>query len=523
MGGPHSRGVGSCRTTFVMPEEKQPSRPPWSSLVWQRRWWIALATLFILAWWLVPPLLYRHTGTTEDAKLRAITDTRTALLAGLIGVGALLTFWLNSRVYRITARTLEVTEQGHITDRYTKAIEQLGSDKLDVRLGGIYALERIAVDSKRDHPTVVEVLGAFVREGSRRHGAPRPKQSMVDEAAEKPDATAPGTDAKPRPATDVQAALSVLGRLPQQPNVSRGDLTGAQVAGAHLGGANLTSAQLAGADLSGARLYMADLTSALLGGADLSGATLAGAKSDRRPARRDEPVGRLASRSEPVGRLASRSEPDRRPARRGEPDECLARWGGLVGRLAPWAEPLGRPPRWGDLVGRHAPRGGPASGTGTRAAAAGGCPGRCADPASGRAGTSGQLAAPPASPGPSLMTGQCRLSCRPEAGLEGSQAGATSAAQVTSWSVPTSAIVQPARPAKLLSEHSRRRITRRASSAGFQATTQGCHLALATVRGRAPWSPGSAAPRRAELGRACPDSHPSWRPPAMGVLSGFCA
>jgi hypothetical protein len=32
-------------------------------------------------------------------------------------------------------------------------------------------------------------------------------------------------------------------------------------------------------------------------------------------------------------------------------------------------------------------------------------------------------------------------------------------------------------------------------------------------------SAGSAAPRRAELGRACPDSHLSWRPPAMGVLS----
>jgi hypothetical protein len=26
-----------------------------------------------------------------------------------------------------------------VTDRYTKAIEQLGSDKLDVRIGGIYA------------------------------------------------------------------------------------------------------------------------------------------------------------------------------------------------------------------------------------------------------------------------------------------------------------------------------------------------------------------------------------------------
>jgi hypothetical protein len=33
-----------------------------------------------------------------------------------------------------------------VTDRYTKAIEQLGSDRLDVRIGGIYALERVARD-----------------------------------------------------------------------------------------------------------------------------------------------------------------------------------------------------------------------------------------------------------------------------------------------------------------------------------------------------------------------------------------
>src|SRR6266545_3355051 len=148
---------------LLMPEEEQRSL---RTRLWQRRGWIALATLFILVWWLVPPWLYRHTGTAKDAKLKAITDTRTALLAGLIGVGALLTFWLNSRVYRITARTFEVTEQGQITERYTKAIEQLGAAMLDVRLGGIYALERIAVDSERDHPTVVEVLSAFVREHS---------------------------------------------------------------------------------------------------------------------------------------------------------------------------------------------------------------------------------------------------------------------------------------------------------------------------------------------------------------------
>ena len=47
-----------------------------------------------------------------------------------------------------------------------KAIEQLGSDKLDVRIGGIYALERIALDSAKDHPTVMAVLTAFIREHS---------------------------------------------------------------------------------------------------------------------------------------------------------------------------------------------------------------------------------------------------------------------------------------------------------------------------------------------------------------------
>lgn len=38
-----------------------------------------------------------------------------------------------------TARNADTARQGHVTDRYTKAIEQLGSDRLDVRVGGIFA------------------------------------------------------------------------------------------------------------------------------------------------------------------------------------------------------------------------------------------------------------------------------------------------------------------------------------------------------------------------------------------------
>jgi hypothetical protein len=211
--------------------------------------------LFAVAWWKVPLALYSDSGggtDAENARLRAVTDTRTAMLAGLIGVGAILTFWLNSRIYRITAGTLELTREGHLTERYSKAIDQLGSDNLDVRLGGIYALERLAIDSEVYQPTVVEVLSAFARE----HG----------------DASPVGGD--PRLAADMQSALTVLGRLPRRPGVSRGDLSNAQLAGVRLDGADLSGARLGDANLSGAWLGDTDLSGAYLGGADLSGARI---------------------------------------------------------------------------------------------------------------------------------------------------------------------------------------------------------------------------------------------------------
>src|SRR6516162_11458097 len=129
-----------------------------------------------------------------------------ALTAAAIGVGGTVIvgiagFWASVRntnkTTALALRAVELTEQGQVTDRYSKAIEQLGSDKLDVRIGGIYALERIARDSPRDHPTIMEVLGAFIR------GHSHERWPLVE-----PDGEPPPRSTRP----DVQAAATVIGR-----------------------------------------------------------------------------------------------------------------------------------------------------------------------------------------------------------------------------------------------------------------------------------------------------------------------
>ena len=204
-----------------------------------------------------------------------------ALTAAAIGVGGTVIvgiagFWASVRntnkTTALALRAVELTEQGQVTDRYSKAIEQLGSDKLDVRIGGLYALERIARDSPRDHPTIMEVLGAFIREHSREQWPPA-----------EPGAEPPAQRTRP----DVQAAATVIGRrtvqYDSQPinlvraDLTRADLTRANLAGALLSLVSLSGADLTGADLTGANLFGANLRAADFTDADLTDADLIGA------------------------------------------------------------------------------------------------------------------------------------------------------------------------------------------------------------------------------------------------------
>jgi hypothetical protein len=272
-----------------------------------------LVLLIALVWWWLPKRQIGSQRAKPEAKelFEAENDARATLghfLGGLAILGGLFFSWWQIQ------DTQRLTEQGQITDRFTHAVDQLGAPERQVRLGGIYALERIARDSKDDVGPVMEILTAFVRER-----APWPSPST-----ETPQVTAgsvPLTIPLALPA-DVQAVLTVIDRgswsewwpgedeetpgpggLPCL-NLADADLRGARLggndlpplcmigtnladayltdsdlehaylayanlAGAHLGNANLADAYLVNADLAGADLRDANLLNAYLAGANL--------------------------------------------------------------------------------------------------------------------------------------------------------------------------------------------------------------------------------------------------------------
>jgi len=111
-------------------------------------------------------------------------------------------------------KQVAVAEDGQITERFTRAVEQLGNENIHIRLGGIYALERLANDSDRDHATVMEILAAFVRE--------RGPVKLTDDAISDDQEADELIDLE----EDIYATLAVLGRRKiitgeESPNLNR--------------------------------------------------------------------------------------------------------------------------------------------------------------------------------------------------------------------------------------------------------------------------------------------------------------
>jgi hypothetical protein len=236
---------------------------------------VILAVSFVsgLIWYLNPIFSANDNLSTTDRKdlvqgFASVAQAAAVGLAGAVGLVGLFFTWRSLRQTRKsqeqtqenTQRTLELTEQGQITERFTRAIDQLGAiddkqaPRLEIRLGGIYALERIARDSpERDYSTVMGVLTAYVRES--RGQAPGPSNGSSEAASLSNEDTAeadegaqqPAPPEPCRPTADIQAILDVLRRT--QDRVPEEYRTSLDLHEANLREANLQDADLYRADL----------------------------------------------------------------------------------------------------------------------------------------------------------------------------------------------------------------------------------------------------------------------------------
>ncbi len=121
---------------------------------------IAVTAVGVLFLWILQAVLTRHPSVnmTAPERLKAVNDAGAPLVAFLAAVGDAGTLWF-------TARTYVLSREGHVTDRYTKAVGRSGRSR--------YA--QPGRGRRRDFPTVRDsqrLCGLFIigqPEGDVRH------------------------------------------------------------------------------------------------------------------------------------------------------------------------------------------------------------------------------------------------------------------------------------------------------------------------------------------------------------------
>lgn len=223
------------------------------------------------SWLIAGSSVRRLTGADQVNALNAV---RGIILTALGGTAALVALGFTVRTYYLSRR-------GQVTDRYNRAITQLASDKLEERLGGIYALEQVMAESPADHAQVLGVFCAFVRTQTL---MPPPSRESFRQREDPEDAKRPAFGTEPSP--DIDAAMIAIARRPQREEPNRPDLRRTSLVGVSiraydfakpprltrmfLTGADLRCADFRGADLRGTIATNADLRWAWLDGANLS-------------------------------------------------------------------------------------------------------------------------------------------------------------------------------------------------------------------------------------------------------------
>jgi hypothetical protein len=298
-------------------------------------WLRALGVALVPVWLILLGGTLWHLWLLFDGQASVLGD------AGF-GMGAVIAAFLGGPFVIwgtvIKQETVKYQKEGHITERISKAVEQLGEEKtvkrdggevtvpnIEVRIGGLLSLERIAQDSTqndkgRDHVRVMEILCAYVRENapaSEASTGPFSTENDVDTIeAKRKSSPHSWIYAQEPPRSDIQIALLIIGRRSKQqrdieaqyssPNGKpyqidlretnlrlanleglnfahaiffKSKLEGAFCNDSDFTGANLTYAQLTGVkgrnlSLKNARIEVADFSHALLNNAKISGCLL---------------------------------------------------------------------------------------------------------------------------------------------------------------------------------------------------------------------------------------------------------
>jgi uncharacterized protein YjbI with pentapeptide repeats len=235
----------------------------WAAVTgWLKKHWqgvvgfvLALAVIVTLGWfgwWLIRP-------DSADARNEYARTVLTAIGA----VALLFQLGYTRESTKAATRTQQVTEQGQVTDRFYKAIEQLASAPTDVRMGALFALERIAQDSDRDYEQVMSIIAAYVRQ--------RAKLSAA-QFLEPPTSGTPVGE-------DIQVAMTILGRRTKR--FMAGEVTPIDLSETDLTRVRLRDANFNGARFQGCYLDEAEFVGGSFQGTDFSGVVARSAKFER--------------------------------------------------------------------------------------------------------------------------------------------------------------------------------------------------------------------------------------------------
>ena len=242
--------------------------------------WVILLVLVAVAvfatvvyWGWISNDLWTWLGTTPGGQDRQESNSTTLRNIGLVVAGLIA---LPLAVWRsiVAQQQAETAQQGLLNERYQRGAEMLGNDVLSVRLGGVYALQRLAEEHPEQyHVQIVSLFCALVR---------RLTSCDAFEDKVKEDEIVSSTQDMQQISNrqlreDVQAAMTAIGtRSVADLVIEKRSNFVPNLHGVNLSYANLSGANLSSVDFSNAILHRADFFNTPLLSPDLSEPILSG-------------------------------------------------------------------------------------------------------------------------------------------------------------------------------------------------------------------------------------------------------